>query len=221
MEHDRDLQALRIKRNLIDSQKKLKSAIDARRRSSIEITQSVLSQCGRNSRLRDLSRNEHVANSRTQSPEMHQMCSSKATATTVVMCQQHDCHRVNYKDGHCKHHFAKRVKREFRSNFKNMYRGPEQAFNVLDFTGKGYILAEDILNSPVMRRIRYTRTDVEFSFKMLNLFNNVSVVSAIKDGVPPNGMSFDKFREIFFPQLHILEEENQSDEDKNIKEMER
>jgi len=34
---------------------------------------------------------------------------------------------------------------------------------------------------------------------MLNLFNNVSVVSAVKDGVPPNGMSFDKFREIFFP----------------------
>ena len=43
---------------------------------------------------------------------------------------------------------------------------------------------------------------------MLNLFNNVSMVSALKDGVPPNGMSFDKFREIFFPHLHILDEEN-------------
>jgi len=59
------------------------------------------------------------------------------------------------------------------------------------------------------------------AFKMLNLFNNVSVVSAVKDNVPPNGMSFDKFREIFFPQLHILEEENQSDEDRNAKEQER
>ena len=49
---------------------------------------------------------------------------------------------------------------------------------------------------------------------MLNLFNNVSMVSALKDGVPPNGMSYDKFREIFFPQMHILDEENQSDEDR-------
>ena len=49
---------------------------------------------------------------------------------------------------------------------------------------------------------------------MLNLFNNVSAVSAIKDGVPPNGMPFDKFREVFFPHLHILAEENQSDGDR-------
>lgn len=41
----------------------------------------------------------------------------------------------------------------------------------------------------------------------------------MKDGVPPNGMSFDKYREIFFPQLHILDEENQSDEDRDAKEL--
>ena len=80
-----------------------------------------------------------------------------------------------------------------------MYRGPEQAFNNLDFTGKGYILDSDILGSPIMNRIKFPKADVEFCFKMLNLFNNVSLVSALKDGVPPNGMSFDKFREIFFP----------------------
>lgn len=56
---------------------------------------------------------------------------------------------------------------------------------------------------------------------MLNLFNNVSTVSALKDGVPPNGMSYDKFREIFFPHLHILDEENQSDEDKERFELKR
>ena len=70
-----------------------------------------------------------------------------------------------------------------------------------------------------MQRVKFHREDIEFCFKMLNLFNNVSTVSALKDGVPPNGMSYDKFREIFFPQLHILDEENQSDEDRNAKEM--
>ena len=134
-------------------------------------------------------------------------------------CREQDCHRPRHKDGQCKHHFAQRVKKAFRINFKNMYRGPEQAFNVLDFGGKGYILDSCILGSPVMRRVKFSSEDAEFCFKMLNLFNNVSVVSALKDGVPPNGMSFDKFREIFFPQLHILDEENQSDEDRNVKEI--
>lgn len=65
-----------------------------------------------------------------------------------------------------------------------------------------------------MHRIKYCREDIQLAFKLLNLFTNFSVVSAVKDGVPPNGMSFDKFREIFFPQFHILEEEAQSDEDR-------
>jgi len=102
-----------------------------------------------------------------------------------------------------------------------MYRGPEQAFNNMDFSGKGYILEADILATPVMHRLKFDRKDVLLCFKMLNFFNNVSVVSAVKDGVPPNGMSFDKFREIFFPQLHILDEEAQSDEDRNAREQER
>ena len=80
-----------------------------------------------------------------------------------------------------------------------MYRGPEQAFNNLDFQGKGYVLDSDIFASHIMRRVNFTRPDVEDCFRLLNLFNNVSRVSALKDGVPPNGMSFDKFREIFFP----------------------
>lgn len=110
-----------------------------------------------------------------------------------------DCHREYYKDRRCKHHLAQQIKKAFRFHFKNMYRGPEQAFNIMDFSGKGYILEADILSTPIMHRIKFDRKDVLLCFKMLNLFNNVSVVSAVKDGVPPNGMSFDKFREIFFP----------------------
>ncbi len=80
-----------------------------------------------------------------------------------------------------------------------MYRGPEQAFNNLDFHGKGYILDEDIYKNPIMQRVKFGKAEIVLAFHMLNLFNNVSMVSALKDGVPPNGMSFDKFREIFFP----------------------
>lgn len=50
-----------------------------------------------------------------------------------------------------------------------------------------------------MQRIKFGRSEIAMAFESLNLFNNVSMVSALKDGVPPNGMSFDKFREIFFP----------------------
>ena len=88
-----------------------------------------------------------------------------------------------------------------------MYRGPEQAFGNMDFHGKGYVLESDILQTPIMHRVKYSREEVSMAFKYLNLFNNTSRVSALKDGVPKDGMSFDKFREIFFPQLHILEEE--------------
>ena len=74
---------------------------------------------------------------------------TKATTTTTIVtasssacCAQMDCHRTRYGQWqHCKHHFAQRVKKAFRVHFKSMYRGPERAFNVLDFTGKGYILA--------------------------------------------------------------------------------
>ena len=110
-----------------------------------------------------------------------------------------DCHRVVFKDRLCRHHFAQKIKKAFRFHFKNMYRGPEQAFGNMDFHGKGYLLEKDILSTPIMHRIKYSREDIQMCFKMLNLFNNVSVVSAVKDGVPPDGMSFDKFREIFFP----------------------
>lgn len=38
----------------------------------------------------------------------------------------------------------------------------------------------------------------------------------MRDGVPSNGMAYNRFRETFFPQLHILQEENQSDEDREV-----
>jgi hypothetical protein len=95
-----------------------------------------------------------------------------------------------------------------------MFRGPEQAYNSLDFHGNGYIVESDILQSPVMIRLAYSKQDSQLCFKLLNLFNNVSAVSALKDGVPPHGMPYDRFREVFFPHLHILKEENQSDDEK-------
>lgn len=31
-----------------------------------------------------------------------------------------------------------------------MYKYPDQAFGVFDFTGKGYVIAEDIANNPII-----------------------------------------------------------------------
>ena len=77
----------------------------------------------------------------------------------MPVCTKGECPRPVYKDGLCKHHFALKVKQAFRQGFKNMYRGPEQAYNALDFAGKSYIMEGDILSSPVMGRLKYNRQD--------------------------------------------------------------
>jgi hypothetical protein len=54
----------------------------------------------------------------------------------------------------CKHHFCNKIKKLMRLYFKRMYRGPEQAWATLDFTGRGYMLPEDILNNAVMNTMQ-------------------------------------------------------------------
>ena len=116
----------------------------------------------------------------------------------------------------CKHHYAYKIKQAFREAFKKMFRGPEQAYNGLDFAGIGYITDEDILKSPLVNTMKYSKADIQMCFKQLNLFNNHYQSHTIRDNVPPTGMAYNRFRETFFPQLHILDEENQSDEDRQV-----
>lgn len=61
-----------------------------------------------------------------------------------------------------------------RVHFKNLYPGPEQAYAVLDFTGRGYIFDKDIFNNPIMNKLReiskINTQDVELMFEICNLF---------------------------------------------------
>ena len=128
-------------------------------------------------------------------------------------CADPDCSRPIFKEKLCKHHFAAKIKRAFRYNFKKMYRGPEQAFAALDFSGRGYIIEEDLLSSVVMSRISYTREDAQHCFKMFNLFSK----PMLRYDSVPDGLTFDTFKKDFFPHLYLIVEEPQSDEDRQAK----
>ena len=99
---------------------------------------------------------------------------------------------------------------------KNIYRGPEKAYAALDFTGRGYILEEDMLSSNVMPRIKYSREDVKLFFRMNNMFSEHNHHKT-KDKIPANSMNFDHFKKSFFPHLYLVAEEPQSDEEKKAK----
>ena len=96
---------------------------------------------------------------------------------------------------------------------QRMYRGPENAFNSMDFSGRGYILEEDLLNKYFLLRCRLSLEDAQLASKMFNMFNGKEV----KRDVPPNGMAFDTFKKNFFPHLCIVAEDNQSDGEKAAK----
>jgi hypothetical protein len=88
------------------------------------------------------------------------------------------------------------------------------AFNALDFTGRGYILEEDLLNKYLLDRVKISREDGQLCIKMFNMFNNKDVS---RTDVPPDGMTFDTFKKTFFPHLCIVVEDNQSDDEKAAK----
>ena len=78
--------------------------------------------------------------------------------------------------GICNYHWAKRIKTQLRKAFKDMFRGPEYAYAALDFTGRGFIFKEDILNSKVMQHLSFgiKKEDVKMCFVQNNLFSNQS-----------------------------------------------
>jgi len=88
------------------------------------------------------------------------------------------------------------------------------AFNALDFTGRGYILEDDLLNKYLLDRVKISREEGQLCIKMFNMFNNKDVS---RTDVPPDGMTFDNFKKTFFPHLCIVAEDNQSDDEKAAK----
>jgi len=46
----------------------------------------------------------------------------------------------------CKHHYSQRIKQQLQRTIVKTYRNPEYAFTSIDFTGRGFILEDELLN---------------------------------------------------------------------------
>ena len=60
----------------------------------------------------------------------------------------------------CKHHLSNHVKYTLRLTCREVYREAAKAFTEMDYTGRGYITADDIFSSIIMSRIKYSKEDV-------------------------------------------------------------
>jgi len=82
----------------------------------------------------------------------------------------------------------------------------------LDFSGRGYILQQDILRNAVMEQLRISdkimKEDVQLMFAVGNMFPARQDVE-VGDGfrIPSGSISFDMFKKMFFPQLYLVKEE--------------
>jgi len=141
----------------------------------------------------------------------------------------------------CKQHFCQQVKTILKKELRNIFRAPERAYASMDFYGRGYITEEDFLNCIVMQRIPYSKEDVKEFFRQFNLFTlkqgggNQGITSltstshSIERSTPQKlnpasqptsgqpGLTFDRFKKTFFPQLYLINEENESEEERKTK----
>lgn len=95
-----------------------------------------------------------------------------------------------------------------------MYRVPEAAFNSLDFTGRGYILEEELLNKFLLMRGQITLEEAQLCVRTFNMFTNKDVTNF---NVPPNGMTQHNFKKLFFPHLCMVREDAESEGEKELK----
>jgi hypothetical protein len=95
-----------------------------------------------------------------------------------------------------------------------MYRQPDNAFTQIDFTGRGYILEEELLNKFMLLRGNISYEDALVCVRTFNMFNNKDITNF---SVPPNGMTQHVFKKIFFPHLCAVREDDESDGEKEHK----
>jgi hypothetical protein len=120
------------------------------------------------------------------------------------------------KEGVCKHHFVHKVRANVRAVLKSIYRGPENAFAAMDFSGRGYVTEEDLLNPTILARFKYGRNDIKMYAQHCNIFNNFDAgVRDVIGGttIPVNGVAFDKFKKSFYPHLYVVAEDVASEDE--------
>lgn len=89
----------------------------------------------------------------------------------------------------------------------------------MDFSGRGFITEEDILQPNLLARFKYPRKDIIMYVQHCNIFNNHGAdpsASPSKGGatIPTNGVGFDNFKKSFFPHLYVVAEDCQSEDEK-------
>ena len=63
------------------------------------------------------------------------------------------------------------IKRRVRTEMRNIYRGPENAYGAMDYTGTGRITEADLMASVVFSRLPYDVADGKEFIKRENFFN--------------------------------------------------
>lgn len=81
----------------------------------------------------------------------------------------------------------------------------------MDFTGRGYITHDDFVSSIFISRILqakiFTLDDIKDFLKQDNLFPPSTAISS-------GGLSFDKFKKMFFPKMFLINDSEESDDEK-------
>jgi hypothetical protein len=81
----------------------------------------------------------------------------------------------------------------------------------MDFTGRGYITQDDFLQAIFISRVLaakiFTIEDIKEFFKQDNLFPAQTAISS-------GGLSFDKFKKLFFPRLFLINDNEESEDEK-------
>jgi len=120
-------------------------------------------------------------------------------------CKHHDCRKRQYKREQCKKHFSDMVLKILRKELRNIYRGPDKAYSAMDFSGVGFITEEDFMQSIVVTRVKLSEGELRDFFFQANMFKD--------------GMNFDQFKKTFFPHLYLIQEGNDSEEERKDKQL--
>lgn len=92
-----------------------------------------------------------------------------------------------------------------RKEIRNTYRGPDKAYSTLDFYGTGSIKEADFFNSIIPSRVPFSIDELKEFCEMSSIFKE--------------GMNLDSFKKTFFPHLYLINEDEESEDERKEVEM--
>lgn len=96
---------------------------------------------------------------------------------------------------------CRQIRDRLRKELWYMYRSAEKAYGDLDFTGTGFITEQAFLDSKIVKmRVPFSEEDIRTYFRENNLFHG-------------QGIDFDCFKKNFFPQLYLVQDGKDDQED--------